>query len=254
MSKNIVAGAHRPVQKHAGSSRVAVLAVTAGALSMGAATSNSTIAFASEAPADAQTTTDTTGAAAVPTLLPTADSQAPEETTPLAAAPQVIPAAGVYAAATNLAEALDTSFGAAEARAALDRLLRAPAVSAPTTGVFTSGFEMRWGTMHTGIDIANAIGTPIYAIADGVVIESGPASGYGNWIKIQHEDGTISLYGHMETLDVVKGDVVSSGQKIAGMGNRGFSTGSHLHFEIHPDGKTPVDPVPWFAQRGITIQ
>ena len=129
----------------------------------------------------------------------------------------------------------------------------AATVARPANGTFTSGFGPRWGTFHNGIDIANAVGTPILAVMDGVVVDSGPASGYGNWIRIQHEDGTISLYGHMETLDFAVGQTVTAGQKIAGMGNRGFSTGSHLHFEIHPGGHGAVDPVPWFAERGVTI-
>ena len=129
----------------------------------------------------------------------------------------------------------------------------AATVARPANGTFTSGFGPRWGTFHNGIDIANAVGTPILAVMDGVVVDSGPASGYGNWIRIKHEDGTISLYGHMETLDFAVGQTVTAGQKIAGMGNRGFSTGSHLHFEIHPGGHGAVDPVPWFAERGVTI-
>ncbi|MFD5868454.1 M23 family metallopeptidase [Corynebacterium sp. NPDC060344] len=121
----------------------------------------------------------------------------------------------------------------------------------PTDGTKTSGYGPRWGTMHNGIDIANAVGTPIYAVMSGTVIDSGAASGYGNWIRIRHNDGAVSVYGHMETLSVTVGQAVSAGQYIAGMGNRGHSTGSHLHFEIQPDGSTPVDPEPWFAEYGI---
>ena len=85
------------------------------------------------------------------------------------------------------------------------------------------------------------------------MIDSGPAQGYGNWIRLKHEDGSVSVYGHMQSLDVAVGERVTAGQKIAGMGSLGFSTGSHLHFEIHPDGDTPVDPAPWLAQRGIQL-
>jgi len=126
-----------------------------------------------------------------------------------------------------------------------------PSVVRPTTGTFTSGYGPRWGTMHNGIDIANALGTPIYAVMAGTVIDSGPASGYGQWIRIRHDDGSITVYGHMETLNVSVGQRVTAGQHIAGMGNRGFSTGSHLHFEIHPAGMGPVDPVTWFGNHGI---
>ena len=126
-------------------------------------------------------------------------------------------------------------------------------VVSPAQGTFTSGYGMRWGTLHAGIDIANAIGTPILAIMDGTVIDSGPASGYGQWIRIQHSDGSVSVYGHMSTLAVSVGQSVTAGQQIAGMGSEGFSTGSHLHFEIHPSGNGAVDPVGWFAQHGISF-
>ena len=134
-----------------------------------------------------------------------------------------------------------------------DLKARAPKTARPAVGAFTSGFGMRWGAMHNGIDIANAVGTPIKAVMDGVVIDSGPASGYGNWIRIRHNDGSVSVYGHMETLAVAVGQQVYAGQEIAGMGSRGFSTGSHLHFEIHPDGTTPVDPKAWLEAHGITL-
>lgn len=128
-------------------------------------------------------------------------------------------------------------------------------VSIPAEGTFTSGFGPRWGSAHNGIDIANEIGTPIYAVMDGTVINSGPASGFGNWIRIQHEDGSISVYGHMraDMLYVREGEQVKSGQNIAGIGSEGQSTGPHLHFEIHPAGSGAIDPVPWFAEYGISL-
>ena len=124
-------------------------------------------------------------------------------------------------------------------------------VARPAEGTLTSGFGPGWGTMHNGIDIANAIGTPIHAVMAGTVISSGPASGYGQWIRVQHDDGAISIYGHMSALYVSVGERVGAGQVIAGMGNEGFSTGSHLHFEIHPSGSGAVDPQGWFADHGI---
>ncbi|WP_231699672.1 MULTISPECIES: M23 family metallopeptidase [Corynebacterium] len=123
----------------------------------------------------------------------------------------------------------------------------------PAEGIFTSPFGPRWGTFHKGIDIANAVGTPILAVMDGTVIDSGPASGFGQWIRIKHDDGTITVYGHMATLDVTVGQRVSAGQKIAGMGSLGFSTGSHLHFEVHPNGGEAIDPAAWLAARGINV-
>lgn len=124
--------------------------------------------------------------------------------------------------------------------------------ASPTTGTFTSGFGPRWGTNHNGIDIAADIGTPIYAVKDGTVIDSGPAQGFGNWIRIQHDDGTITTYGHMSTLSARVGDEVRAGDYIAGMGSEGQSTGSHLHFEVTDPNGTKVDPLPWLHANGIT--
>lgn len=129
---------------------------------------------------------------------------------------------------------------------------RRPKVSVPAIGSFTSPFAHRWGSFHGGIDIANAAGTPIMAAVDGLVIDSGPAQGFGNWIRIKDDEGTITTYGHMQTLDVQTGERVVAGQKIAGMGSLGFSTGSHLHFEVEVGGQK-VDPVPWLAERGIQL-
>lgn len=123
----------------------------------------------------------------------------------------------------------------------------------PAHGVFTSGFGARWGAFHAGIDIANAVGTPIYAFAAGTVIDAGPAQGFGLWVRIRHDDGSISVYGHLYDFFVSVGEQVRAGTQIARMGNRGDSTGPHLHFEIHPLGAAPVDPLPWLTARGIRI-
>lgn len=123
----------------------------------------------------------------------------------------------------------------------------------PTEGRFTSGFGPRWGSIHRGIDIANSIGTPIRSVMDGTVINAGAAQGFGKWVRVRHDDGSISVYGHVHSFNVKVGDRVTAGQQIAEMGNEGRSTGPHLHFEILPDGQKQVDPVPWFAERGITV-
>ncbi|GLZ28005.1 hypothetical protein Lesp02_01950 [Lentzea sp. NBRC 105346] len=114
----------------------------------------------------------------------------------------------------------------------------------PTTGVLTSGFGARWGVMHQGIDIANAIGTPIRSAADGVVVEAGPAQGFGLWIRVRHDDGTVTVYGHVDRFTVPTGKRVRAGEEIAKMGNRGQSTGPHLHFEVWQGGRK-VDPLSW---------
>ena len=123
----------------------------------------------------------------------------------------------------------------------------------PAVGIFTSGYGGRWGAMHYGVDIANRIGTPILAVADGVVIEAGPASGFGLWVRIQHPDGTISVYGHVNDYVVQAGQHVKAGQLIAHMGNRGESTGPHLHFEIWDASGRKMNPQPWLAEHGIDL-
>lgn len=121
----------------------------------------------------------------------------------------------------------------------------------PTTGRFTSGFGARWGRSHNGIDIANSIGTPIYAVTGGVVEEAGAASGFGLVVKIRHSDGTQSVYGHVNRMFVEVGDEVGAGEQIAEIGNRGQSTGPHLHFEIYDDDGVPMNPRPWLQDHGI---
>ncbi|MCO1581000.1 M23 family metallopeptidase [Crossiella sp. SN42] len=123
----------------------------------------------------------------------------------------------------------------------------------PAEGRFTSNFGMRGGTMHYGVDIANSIGTPILSAADGTVVESGPASGFGLWVRVQHNDGTITVYGHINASMVRAGQKVQAGQQIATMGNRGQSSGPHLHFEVWAPGGKKVNPGTWLAERGIRL-
>jgi len=140
----------------------------------------------------------------------------------------------------------------AQERAEREARLNRPLYVMPTKGVWTSGFGYRWGVLHAGIDIANSIGTPIYAVADGVVIDVGPTAGYGAWVKLRHADGTVTLYGHVNTWVVSVGQRVMAGDQIATIGNRGNSTGPHCHFEVLLNGTNRVDPVPWLAQRGLS--
>ncbi|WP_190822510.1 M23 family metallopeptidase [Saccharopolyspora pogona] len=142
---------------------------------------------------------------------------------------------------------------AAEAkRAAEERERKARGFVKPAEGTFTSGFGSRWGTSHRGIDIANKIGTPIRSVAAGKVIDAGPASGFGLWIRVQHDDGTITVYGHINTVGVSVGERVDAGEQIATMGNRGESTGPHLHFEVIKNG-IKINPLPWLNERGIEV-
>jgi murein DD-endopeptidase MepM/ murein hydrolase activator NlpD len=138
-------------------------------------------------------------------------------------------------------------------RAQREARLQQPLYVMPTKGIFTSNFGYRWGVLHAGIDIANSIGTPIFAVSDGVVVEAGPAAGYGALVKLRHADGTVTLYGHINSTLVGVGQRVMAGDQIATMGNRGNSTGPHLHFEVLQGGSQRIDPVPWLAKRGLNL-
>ena len=108
----------------------------------------------------------------------------------------------------------------------------------PAQGVFTSGYGWRWGRMHKGIDVAGPVGTPIVASATGVVSYSGyNDGGFGYLVEIDHADGSMTRYAHNNRILVSNGQQVAQGQQVAEMGSTGFSTGPHLHFEIHsPQG------------------
>lgn len=113
----------------------------------------------------------------------------------------------------------------------------------PTTGTVSSRFGSRWGREHEGIDIANSLGTDIYAADEGRVVFSGVQNGYGNIIIIDHGNGYTTRYGHCSELLKNVGDVVAKGDVIARSGNTGRSTGNHVHFEIRKDGEAlnPLD-------------
>ena len=131
----------------------------------------------------------------------------------------------------------------AEARSRLgelaaSRAAREPKVVSPVTHYrLTTCYCLRWGQMHYGLDMAAPLGTPIYAAIDGVVLQAGPASGFGNAIYIQDEDGNVHIYGHMRYYSVHEGQIVHAGDKIALVGSEGFSTGAHLHYEILANGE-----------------
>jgi murein DD-endopeptidase MepM/ murein hydrolase activator NlpD len=122
----------------------------------------------------------------------------------------------------------------------------------PISGPVTSGFGQRWGRLHAGVDFGAPIGTPVHAASDGTVVAAGPASGYGNWIKITHPGGVSTVYGHISRWTVTVGQPVSAGQVVAYSGDEGRSTGPHLHFETHVDGQ-PIDPVAFYAAQGVVL-
>ena len=115
----------------------------------------------------------------------------------------------------------------------------------PTTGVVSSPYGLRWGgtDFHPGMDIANDMGTPIVATADGVVEYAGwNSGGYGNMVDINHGNGIMTRYGHAMQVVVSTGQQVERGQLIAYMGSTGFSTGPHVHYEVHVNGNR-VNPI-----------
>ncbi|GLP84106.1 M23 family metallopeptidase [Mycobacterium antarcticum] len=148
-------------------------------------------------------------------------------------------------------EELANATAFAQERAQREARLQRPQFVFPARGIMTSGFGTRWGTLHGGLDVANAIGTPVYAASDGEVVAAGPTPGYGMWVKIRDSAGTVTLYGHIDTATVQTGDRVLAGDQIATMGNRGNSTGPHLHFEVHLGGSEKTDPMPWLRERGV---
>ncbi|MCD4556732.1 M23 family metallopeptidase [Schaalia sp. lx-100] len=109
----------------------------------------------------------------------------------------------------------------------------------------------RGESFHSGSDFAGPLGTPIYAVADGEVIKAAEAVGAGTNLKIRHmdSDGSVfySVYYHqyINQITVSEGDQVKAGQHIGAIGNNGWSTGPHLHLEIHDSSDTPVDPMVW---------
>lgn len=124
---------------------------------------------------------------------------------------------------------------------------------APASGTVTSGYGARWGTNHNGVDIANKIGTPVRAVTDGVVLESGPASGFGQWIRVKQDDGTVGVFGHVDKSFVKAGQKVRAGEQIGTVGNRGHSTGPHLHYEVRSASGSPMNPHAWLTKRGVHL-
>jgi murein DD-endopeptidase MepM/ murein hydrolase activator NlpD len=112
----------------------------------------------------------------------------------------------------------------------------------PCDGVVVSGFGMRWGRMHEGIDIGCAYGTPNRAAASGRVIYAGWLGGYGNLVVVDHGNGLSTAYAHASSILVSVGQTVSQGQTVSLVGSTGNSSGPHLHFEVRVNGSA-VDPM-----------
>jgi murein DD-endopeptidase MepM/ murein hydrolase activator NlpD len=129
-----------------------------------------------------------------------------------------------------------------------DRLTRIPSIM-PTAGWLSSAFTrsrfhpiLHRSRPHEGIDVAAPMGAPIVAPAAGVIKRVAREAGYGLVLEVNHGDGIVTKYAHCSRILVKQGQRVSRGELIAAVGNSGLSTGPHLHYEIHVDGKV-VDPL-----------
>ncbi|MEM7062225.1 MAG: peptidoglycan DD-metalloendopeptidase family protein [Cyanobacteria bacterium P01_B01_bin.77] len=120
----------------------------------------------------------------------------------------------------------------------------------PTRGTLTSGYGWRWGRMHRGIDVAGPVGTPIVSAAPGVIEKAGwNSGGYGNLVEVRHADGSMTRYAHNSRIVVRAGQRVAQGEHIADMGSTGYSTGPHLHFEVHMPDRGTVNPMAMLPSR-----
>ncbi|MDY0910106.1 M23 family metallopeptidase [Microbacterium sp. CFBP9034] len=110
-------------------------------------------------------------------------------------------------------------------------------------------------TNHKGYDMAQSCGATIFASGPGLVITAGSYYGWGNTVRIDHGDGLITLYGHMQwgSIRVSVGDAVAAGAPLGAEGNTGRSFGCHLHFEVQRDG-VPIDPQPFMAALGLPLK
>jgi murein DD-endopeptidase MepM/ murein hydrolase activator NlpD len=144
--------------------------------------------------------------------------------------------AGLQAASAQLASQLQS--GAAST--SYDGTPSASGFIWPVSGPVVSGFGMRWGRMHEGIDIGAGYGTPVRAVANGSVIHAGWMGGYGNLVVVDHGGGLSSAYAHLSS--IIAGGGVSQGQVVGYVGCTGHCFGPHLHFEVRVNGSA-VDPL-----------
>jgi len=112
----------------------------------------------------------------------------------------------------------------------------------PVDGIVVSGFGMRWGRMHEGIDVTASTGTPVRAAAAGTIIHAGWLGGYGNLVVVDHGNGLATAYAHASAILVVVGQQVGQGEMVSLVGSTGNSSGPHLHFEVRVNG-VAVDPL-----------
>ncbi|MFC9892540.1 M23 family metallopeptidase [Nocardia sp. NPDC127579] len=262
---NEVAVSERPTRHRAESpsadrvKRVATFAVAAGAL-VGTATQ---VAPALAAPLSPHHDTDETAAEPITfkgvgevatTQAKFASPVADVEPEPIPVAAQVAAPVAAPFGIQNLPPELAGPLAQVEGvlKGAQQQIAPAPAVR-PVAGAISSGYGARWGTMHYGVDFADQLGAPIHSVSSGTVVEAGPASGFGLWVRVLQDDGTTAVYGHVNETFVREGQRVQAGDVIASVGNRGQSTGPHLHLEIWDQGGSKIDPLPYLAAKGVPM-
>jgi murein DD-endopeptidase MepM/ murein hydrolase activator NlpD len=125
--------------------------------------------------------------------------------------------------------------------------LKSQPTTRPTDSYVTSDFGYRLHPVlggrahHNGIDFEANIGDPVRSAGNGLVVFAGWKTGFGNVVEIDHQNGYLTIYAHNSAFVVKEGDVVRAGQMVAKAGSTGRSTGPHVHFEVHKDGR-PVNP------------
>ncbi len=128
----------------------------------------------------------------------------------------------------------------------------------PLHGIISSSYGYRLHPttglpdFHKGIDIPAQEGTPIAAFKDGTIIQAQNSTSFGNFVAIQHENGVISRYGHCSKLNVKVGDFVKAGDIVGFVGNTGYSTGNHCHFDLSVNGVfvNPLEIIPTHQEDG----
>lgn len=130
----------------------------------------------------------------------------------------------------------------------------------PTTGFHLTAMFGEAGPYwasgyHTGVDFATAYGTPVVAVANGTVVQTGWDGPYGNQVRVQLPNGDQVWYNHLSAIEVTPGTPVLKGQPLGRVGDTGNSYGYHLHFEyrLASDLRTGVDPVPYFLDHGLSV-
>lgn len=141
-----------------------------------------------------------------------------------------------------LAETIRASQSIAPSSGATTAVAGSGVLRWPVSGPVTSGFGMRWGRMHEGIDIAVPSGTAVGAAGPGTIIYAGWLGGYGNLVVVDHGNGLSTAYAHNTSFAAGVGQTVETGTIVAYSGSTGNSSGPHVHFEVRVNGSA-VDPL-----------